>query len=85
MELLTYRDTDNRARVALITNEGRKWMSLLIVDGGRLKSVRRELTEKRFMAPDVTPERKAKASIRRLARKAGTSRKIRNTVKEVLA
>jgi hypothetical protein len=85
MELLTYRDTDNLARVALIAKEGRKWMNVLIVKDGRLKIVRRELSEKKFMAPCATNERKAKASIRRLARKAGTPRKIRNTVKEVLA
>ncbi|MHC4413281.1 MAG: hypothetical protein ACYSW6_10010 [Planctomycetota bacterium] len=85
MELLTYRDTDNLARVALIANEGRKWMSVLIVKDGGLKIVRRELGEKKYMAPCATNERKAKASIRRLARKAGTPRKIRNTVKEVLA
>jgi len=85
MELLTYRDTDNLARVALITKEGRKWMNVLIVKDGRLKMVRRELGEKKFMTPCATNTRKAKASIRRLARKRGTSRRIKTAVKEATA
>ena len=72
------------ARVALVINEGRKWMQVLVIDKGRLKMVRRPVTEKQYMTPLQTNERKAKASFRRMARKRGTSRKIRQAIKEAV-
>lgn len=71
-------------RPAIILSEGRKWMEVLVVDAGRLKVVKRSLDEKKYMTPLQTNERKAKASIRRLARKPGTSSKIRKAVREVV-
>ena len=84
MSLQMYHDEDNRQRTALIVKEGRKWMSLLIVRSGRLVIIRRPLTDQRYMTPVLGNERKAKASIRRLARKRGTSRTIRRALANAL-
>ena len=81
MELQRYHDEDQTVRTALIAKEGRKWMQVLIVKSGRLKMIRRPLTDKDHMSPLRTNERKARASLRRLARKRGTSRIIRAAVK----
>lgn len=80
MELKLYQDEDQRFHTAMITKEGRKWMQVLIVKGGKLKIVRRPLDDKRYMKPLTTNERKAKASLRRLARKCGTPRTARAAV-----
>ena len=69
-------------RSALVAKEGRKWMSVVVVESGRLKMIRRPLTEKDHMTP-VAWNRKPKASMRRLARKRGTSRDIRAAIKEI--
>ena len=69
-------------RAALVAKEGRKWMSVVVVDGGKLRMIRRPLSEKDHMAP-VAWNRKSKASMRRLARIKGTSRTIRAAVKEI--
>lgn len=83
MELLRYREELLKgARPAIVVAEGRKWMKVLIVDSGKLRVVRRPLTEKAHMTPLQTNERKARASLRRLARKRGTPRVIREFVKE---
>ena len=83
MELLRYREAMLKGcRSALIVDEGRKWMKVLVVDSGRLRVVRRPLSEKAHMTPLKTNERKALASLRRMARKRGTPRIIRDYVKE---
>jgi len=83
MELLRYHEELLKGfRPALVVAEGRKWMKVLVVDSGKLRIVRRPLTEKAFMSPMKTNERKALASLRRLARKRGTSRTVRDAVKE---
>lgn len=85
MELQRYREQLLLgARPALVMSEGRKWMDVLVIDKGKLHKIRRLLTEKQFMTPLATNERKAKASLRRMARKSGTSRVIRNYLKEAL-
>jgi len=43
------------------------------------------LTEKQHMTPLATNERKAKASFRRMAKRRGTPRKVREFLKEALA
>ena len=80
MQLQRYQDQDNNFRTALIASEGRKWMQVLVVNGGRLQMVRRPMTDKAYMNPMPTNERKARASLRRLARKRGTARNIRAAV-----
>lgn len=67
---------------ALIAREGRKWMQVVVVNGGRLKMIRRPLTDKDHMTP-IAWTRKSKASMRRLARKAGTARTVRAAIKEI--
>lgn len=85
MELLRYREELLLgARPAMVMSEGRKWMNVLVIDKGKLHKVRRPLTEKQFMTPLATNERKAKASLRRMARRRGTSRVIRDYLKEAL-
>ncbi len=79
MQLQRYHDGTG-FRTALVAKEGRKWMEVLIIDGGRLKVIRCLLSEQRYMTPIQTNERKAKASLRRLARKRGTSRTIRAAI-----
>ena len=76
--------TEQGMVTALIVSEARKWMTVLVVDGGRLRIIREPVTEKQYMTPALTNERKAKASLRRLARKRGTSRKIRATIAELV-
>jgi hypothetical protein len=86
MELQRYREELLKgARPALVVNEGRKWMQVLVVDHGKLRMVRRALTEKQHMTPLVTNERKAKASFRRMAKQRGTPRKVREFLQEALA
>ena len=80
MELQRYQDEDNRFRTALIAKEGRKWMQVLIIKSGHLKLVKRPVTDKKHMSPLRTNDRKARASLRRLARKRGTGRNIRTAV-----
>lgn len=89
MSLQNYHDEDNRQRVALIVKESRKWMTLLVVEcdktlGPGLVMVRRPLTDQRYMTPLQGSDHKAKASMRRLARRRGTSRKIRDALRESL-
>ncbi len=85
MKLMRYRgELLDGCRPALVIYEGRKWMDLLVVDHGRLRILKRSLDEKKHLTPLVTNERKAKASIRRLARKKGTSKRIREYLKESL-
>lgn len=69
-------------QIALVANEGRKWMNVVIVKGGSLKMIRRPLTEKDHMTP-IAWSQKSKASMRRLARKQGTARNVRAAVKEI--
>ncbi len=69
---------------ALVVKEAHKWMTVLVVDGGRLRLVRELVTEKQYMVPALTNERKALASLRRLARKRGTSRAIRTAIAELV-
>ena len=76
--------TDRGMVTALIVSEAHKWMTILVVDGGRLRLIREPVTERQYMVPAETNERKAKASLRRLARKRGTSRKIRAAIAELV-
>ncbi len=85
MNLQTYHDlrqtkggriySENRS--AVVVSEGRRWMTLLVVKNGHLALIRRARTEKQYMTPQPGNERKVKATLRRLARKAGTTRQIR--------
>jgi len=80
MELQRYQGPElDGFRTALVAKEGRKWMSVVVVEAGHLKMVKRPLTDKDHMTP-IAWNRKSKASMRRLARKRGTSRTIRAAV-----
>ena len=92
MKLQRYRDRiqtglwiEEQTRVALVVKTARKWMDVLVVESGRLKIVKRPVTDLSYMSPLSTNERKARASFRRMARKKGTSRNIRSFLKEALA
>ena len=76
--------TEQGMVTALVVKEAHKWMTILVVDGGRLRLVREPVTEKQYMTPAQTNERKAKASLRRLARKRGTSRAIRTAIADLV-
>ena len=82
MELQRYLDQDNKYRTAMVTKEGRIWMRVLRVDDGALKIVKRPMTDHKYMTP-LPWTRKNKASLRRLARRRGTSRAVRAAVKEI--
>jgi len=87
MDLQRYHDRNgyhSEFRTALVVSQGRKWMQLLIVRDGRLHLIRRLITEQRYMNPISCNERRVKATIRRLARKKGTARKVRSAVSLVL-
>lgn len=75
--------TDHGFVTALTIKKARKWMRLLIVDGGRLRIIRCLASEESYMSPLSTNDRKAKASLRRLARKRGTSRAIRAVIADI--
>ena len=79
MNLQRYR-TDEGCQTALIVETARKWMRVLVVDAGRLRIIRAPVSDQQHMTPLQTNQRKAIASLRRLARKRGTSRKIRAAV-----
>ncbi len=83
MQLQHYH-TEQGMVTALIVSEARKWMTVLVVDGGRLRIIQEPVTEKQYMVPAQTNERKAKASLRRLARKRGTSRAIRTAIADLV-
>ncbi len=83
MELMSYQEPLlGGFRTALVAKQGRKWMKIVVVEAGRLKMVRRPLTDKDHMTP-VAWNRKSKASMRRLARIKGTARNVREAVKEI--
>ena len=84
MDLMRYREEYGGARPALIMNQGRKWMTLLVVDNGRLKTKRIPMTDAQYLSPIPTNYRKARASWRRMAKKRGTSKRIRNYLQESL-
>ncbi len=83
MQLQRYH-TEQGMVTALVVKEAHKWMTILVVDGGRLRLIREPVTERQYMTPAQTNERKAKASLRRLARKRGTSRAIRTAVADLV-
>ena len=81
MELVRYREELLKGvRPALIVKEGRKWMQLAVIDQGKLRMTKRPMTDRQYMTP-LELNRKTKASLRRLARKRGTSRTVRAAIK----
>ncbi len=82
MELQRYLDQDNKYRTVMVTTQGRVWMRVLRVDDGGLKIVKRPMTDHKYMTP-LPWTRQNKASLRRLARRRGTSRAVRAAVKEI--
>lgn len=76
--------TEQGMVTALIVSEAGKRMTVLVIDRGRLRLIREPVSEKQYMVPAQTNERKAKASLRRLARKRGTPRKIRAAIAELV-
>ena len=76
--------TEQGVTTALVVKEARKWMTILVIHSGRLRLIREPVTEKQYMTSLQTNERKAKASLRRLARKRGTPRKIRAAVADLV-
>ena len=91
MKLMRYRDQQKirghvieQYRTALIVEKGHKWMTLLVIRRGRLELIRRLLSDQRYMAPIQCNQRRAKAHLRRLGRKRGTHRKIRQALEVLL-
>ena len=76
--------TEQGCRIALVVSVARKWMQILVIEDGRLRILRAPVTEQRYMTPLETNQRKAIASLRRLARKRGTSRAIRTAIAELV-
>ena len=83
MNLQRYR-TNEGCQTALVVETARKWMQVLIIDAGRLRIIRAPVSDQSYMTPLQTNERKAIASLRRLARKRGTSRAIRAAIAEAV-
>ena len=71
-------------RTALIVKQNRKWMQLLVIEGGRLKLINRLMTEQRHMTDIACDDRRVKASLRRLARLRGTPRTVRDALQNAL-
>jgi hypothetical protein len=77
LDIKSYRDYEQQ-RTAIIVSTGRKWMKVLVVEAGRLKIVRRPLSDMSLMTLAITNQRKSKATLRRLARKRGTPQAVRS-------
>ena len=82
LDLKRYRDSE-QCRSALIVSTGRKWMKVLVVEAGKLKIVRRRLSDMKYMESMEIKQRKTKATLRRMARRRGTSRAGRTFVREI--
>jgi hypothetical protein len=83
MQLMRYQEPMlGGFRSALVASEGRKWMQVVVIEGGKLKMIKRLLTEKDHMVP-MAWNRKSKASMRQMARRRGTARNVRAAVKEI--
>ncbi len=76
IDFKTYRDNE-QYRTAIIVSKGRKWMKVLVVEAGKLKIVRRPLSDMSYMTSEITNQRKSKATLRRMARRRGTAKAIR--------
>ena len=83
LDLKRYHDSE-QYRIALIVSTGRKWMKVLVVEAGRLKIVRRPLSDLSYMTSTTTNQRKSKATLRRMARRRGTPRLVRTFLGEAL-
>ena len=82
-----YHDERNRVRCAVVLSVARKWMRIGVVEAGRIKVMRVPITEREhFREPDRGKRqiKKENASLRRLARKKGVSKKVRDEITEAL-
>ena len=76
LDIKNYRDYE-QTRTAIIVSTGSKWMKVLVVEAGRLKIVRRPLSDMSYMTSAITDQRKSKATLRRMARRRGTAKAVR--------
>ena len=81
-KLQRYRDV-GQTRIAMVVKTGRKWMQVLVIDSGRLRMVKRPLSDLDYMER-IEASRKTTASLRRLARQHGTARNIRDFLRATL-
>ena len=75
-------------RTAFIVSRARKWMSLLLIEDGTLIVRKAPLDVERTMTEIDAGARQARkmcCSLRRLAKKKGTSKKAREAVQEIVA
>ena len=82
-----YVDEKNQHRCAVVLSVARKWMRIGVVEAGRIKVMRVPITEREhFREPDRGKRqiKKENASLRRLARKKGVSKKVRDEITEAI-
>tara|TARA_R110000823_G_scaffold178830_1_gene311258 strand:- start:16 stop:327 length:312 start_codon:yes stop_codon:yes gene_type:complete len=83
LDIKNYRDYE-QTRTAIIVSTGRKWMKVLVVEAGKLKIVRRPLSDLSYMTSAIINQRKEKATLRRMARRRGTAKAVRSFLGELL-
>mgnify|MGYP003649732252 FL=1 len=83
LDIKNYRDYE-QTRIAIIVSTGSKWMKVMVVEAGRLKIVRRPLSDMSYMTSAITDQRKSKATLRRMARRRGTAKAVRSFLGELL-
>lgn len=79
--------TNEGTRCALVLSVGRKWMRVGLVEPNLIKAKKVPISEQRWLEPldmGKGQERKAKATVRRLARKKGHTKKLREEIAEAL-
>jgi|Cruoilmetagenom7_1024161.scaffolds.fasta_scaffold03732_6 hypothetical protein len=82
-----YMDDKNCTRCAVVLSVARKWMRIGVVEAGKIKVKRVPITERKyFRVPDRGKRqiRKENASLRRMARQKGVSKKVREEITEAL-
>ena len=85
--IYSYTDAQNQNRCAVVLSVARKWMRICVIEAGRLRVMRVPITEREHLRePDrgARQIKKENASLRRLARKKGVSKRVREEITEAL-
>ena len=87
MTIYNYHD-GHMVRIALINKTGRKYLTLIVIKGGRLQKIRVLKSETEYLQPvdmGKRQQRMAAATLRKMAKAPGTSAVIRDTVQAALS
>lgn len=82
MRVVRYFTTDGQF-IALVVNEGRKWMHVILMDSAGIRVSRVKLTEAKWMEPIDYPVKKAARKFLAAGRAFGITGSARKALKEV--